>query len=122
MARKSPAGGGINRLGNRLLERGHLEAADRSLDNEEGLTEMLRCKTTDAAARAGRDTAADPGRALEERSAELRALVERTCFRGDTCRVIATLVGCPGDTVRTRMVDARLRLKPRLADGAEVPA
>ena len=54
--------------------------------------------------------------ALRRLSPEHRAVVEMTYFEGLSCREIATIVGCPVDTVKTRMFYARRRLKALLAD------
>ena len=57
--------------------------------------------------------------ALRRLSPEHRAVVEMTYFEGRSCREIATIVGCPVDTVKTRMFYARRRLKALLADRGE---
>ena len=51
-------------------------------------------------------------RALMSLSQEHRAVIELTYFEGCTYREIATIVGCPIDTVKTRMFHARRRLQP----------
>ncbi|MFO7286007.1 MAG: sigma-70 family RNA polymerase sigma factor [Gammaproteobacteria bacterium] len=56
-------------------------------------------------------------RALEALSAEQRAVVELTYFFGCSYDEIAKIVGCPVNTVKTRMFHARAKLKsllPRL--------
>jgi RNA polymerase sigma-70 factor (ECF subfamily) len=58
-------------------------------------------------------------RALKRLSPEHRTVVEMTYFEGYSCREIATIVGCPVDTVKTRMFYARRRLKALLADCGE---
>ena len=58
-------------------------------------------------------------RALESLSPEHRTVVVVTYFEGYSCREIATIVGCPVDTVKTRMFHARRRLKALLADRKE---
>ena len=58
-------------------------------------------------------------RALESLSPEHRTVVVLTYFEGYSCREIATIVGCPVDTVKTRMFHARRRLKVLLADRRE---
>ena len=58
-------------------------------------------------------------RALRCLSPEHRAVVEMTYFDGRSCREIATIIGCPVDTVKTRMFYARRRLKELLADRGE---
>lgn len=50
-------------------------------------------------------------RALERLTPEHRAVVELTFFDGLSYREIAQIVGCPQNTVKTRMFHARKRLK-----------
>lgn len=54
-------------------------------------------------------------RAMAALSAEHRAVVELTYYQGCAYREIAEIVGCPVDTVKTRMFHARRRLKAWLA-------
>lgn len=61
-------------------------------------------------------------RALLSLSPEHRAVVELTYYEGYTYREIAAIVGCPIDTVKTRMFHARRRLKSLLADREEEAA
>jgi RNA polymerase sigma-70 factor (ECF subfamily) len=62
-------------------------------------------------------------RQLEQALAELspgqRAVVDLTYFHGIGYREIADIVGCPVDTVKTRMFHARRRLRTRLAGRLE---
>ena len=58
-------------------------------------------------------------RALESLSPEQRTVVVLTYFEGYSCREIATIVGCPVDTVKTRMFHARRRLRALLSDRRE---
>jgi RNA polymerase sigma-70 factor (ECF subfamily) len=51
------------------------------------------------------------GRALDALSVEQRAVVEMTYFLGYSCRDVAEVMGCPVDTVKTRMFYARKRLR-----------
>ncbi len=62
-------------------------------------------------------------RALETLSAEHRAVVELAYFHGIGYREIAEVVGCPPDTVKTRMFHARRRLRLALlsANGKDRP-
>ena len=53
-------------------------------------------------------------RALMSLSPEHRAVVELTYYDGCSYREIAAIVGCPVDTVKTRMFHARRRLKALL--------
>jgi RNA polymerase sigma-70 factor, ECF subfamily len=58
--------------------------------------------------------------ALRHLSAEHRAVVELTYFYGCSYEEIAAVVGCPVNTVKTRMFHARAKLKgllPRLGKG-----
>jgi len=52
--------------------------------------------------------------ALTTLSAEQRAVVELTYYHGYAYREIAQIVGCPVDTVKTRMFHARRKLKALL--------
>lgn len=61
-------------------------------------------------------------RALESLSPQHRAVVELTYFEGCTYREIAGIVGCPVDTVKTRMFHARRHLKVLLARQGEEAA
>jgi RNA polymerase sigma-70 factor, ECF subfamily len=58
-------------------------------------------------------------RALERLSVEQRAVVQLTYFHGIGYREIGEIVGCPVDTVKTRMFHARRRLKDLLAGQME---
>lgn len=51
------------------------------------------------------------GRALDALSVEQRAVVEMTYFLGYSCRDVADVMGCPVDTVKTRMFYARKRMR-----------
>ena len=57
--------------------------------------------------------------ALSELSAEQRAVMELTYYFGYACREIAQIMGCPVDTVKTRMFYARRKLKAKLASRRE---
>jgi RNA polymerase sigma factor (sigma-70 family) len=57
--------------------------------------------------------------ALGTLSAEQRAVMELTYYFGYACREIAQIMGCPVDTVKTRMFYARRRLKVWLASRRE---
>ncbi len=59
------------------------------------------------------------GRALEALPLEQRAVVEMTYFLGCSCRDVADVMGCPVDTVKTRMFYARKRLRTLLGDREE---
>jgi len=50
-------------------------------------------------------------RAMEQLSPEHRAVVDLTYFHGLHYREIAEIVGCPVDTVKTRMFHARRKLR-----------
>ena len=60
------------------------------------------------------------GEAIDALSAEQRRVVMLTYFEGRTCAEIAGIVGCPVNTVKTRMFHARRRLKTLLADRQRV--
>jgi len=68
---------------------------------------------------ARKELRADLDRALESLSPEHRAVVELTHFDGYSYREIAAILGCPVDTVKTRMFHARRRLRALLADRRE---
>lgn len=68
-----------------------------------------------------RESRVQVGRALAALSAEQRAVVEMTYYHGYAYREIAAIVGCPVDTVKTRMFHARRRLKALLGADAESP-
>jgi RNA polymerase sigma factor (sigma-70 family) len=57
--------------------------------------------------------------AMDHLSFEQRAVVHLTYFHGIGCREISEIVGCPVDTVKTRMFHARRRLKTLLAGRLE---
>jgi RNA polymerase sigma factor (sigma-70 family) len=59
------------------------------------------------------------GRALMSLSPDHRAVVELAYYEGCTYREIAEIVGCPIDTVKTRMFHARRHLKSLVADRRE---
>jgi len=52
--------------------------------------------------------------ALSVLSVEQRAVVELTYYHDRSYREIAAIVGCPVDTVKTRMFHARRKLKTAL--------
>jgi RNA polymerase sigma factor (sigma-70 family) len=54
--------------------------------------------------------------AMSSLSVEQRAVIELTYYHGCAYREIAEIVGCPVDTVKTRMFHARRKLKTLLAD------
>jgi RNA polymerase sigma-70 factor (ECF subfamily) len=58
-----------------------------------------------------REVASVLGRALAVLSPEQRAVVELTYFEGLSYREISDIVGCPVNTVKTRMFHARRRLR-----------
>ena len=53
--------------------------------------------------------------AMNSLSVEQRAVVELTYYHGCAYREIAAIMGCPVDTVKTRMFHARRKLKALLA-------
>ena len=62
---------------------------------------------------------AELAQALDHLSFEQRAIVHLTYFHGIGCREISRIVGCPVDTVKTRMFHARRRLKTLLSGRLE---
>lgn len=58
-------------------------------------------------------------RALAELPLEQRMALELAYFFGHTCEEIALVVGCPVNTVKTRLFHARRRLRARLPQLAE---
>jgi len=56
------------------------------------------------------------GAAMAQVSAEQRAVIELTYYQGCAYREIAEIMGCPVDTVKTRMFHARRRLRLLLAE------
>lgn len=60
--------------------------------------------------------------ALGALPAQQRAVMELTFYEGYTYREIATQIGCPVDTVKTRVFYARRRLKELLAERREEAA
>lgn len=70
-----------------------------------------------------RELAGALGRALASLSPEQRSVVELTYFQELSYREISDIVGCPVNTVKTRMFHARRRLREILpAMGWEQPA
>jgi RNA polymerase sigma-70 factor, ECF subfamily len=59
------------------------------------------------------------GHALTSLSADQRAVIELTYYQGCAYREIAEIMGCPVDTVKTRMYHARRKLKALLAGNIE---
>lgn len=57
--------------------------------------------------------------ALDRLSFDQRAIVHLTYFHGIGCREVSEIVGCPVDTVKTRMFHARRKLKQLLAGRLE---
>lgn len=64
---------------------------------------------------ARREVASALGQALAQLPAEQRAVVELTYFHGCSYAEISAIVGCPVNTVKTRMFHARRRLRRLLA-------
>jgi RNA polymerase sigma-70 factor (ECF subfamily) len=58
------------------------------------------------------------GRALSRLPVEQRAVVELTYYHDCSYAEIANVLGCPVNTVKTRMFHARRRLRVLLADGS----
>lgn len=88
----SATGGGTGEVG----EAGEREPVD--LDEPESMVSR-------------RELAGTLSRALHELSPEQRAVVELTYYHGRSYQEIAETVGCPVNTVKTRMFHARRRLR-----------
>jgi RNA polymerase sigma-70 factor (ECF subfamily) len=69
---------------------------------------------------ARRELASVLARAMATLPPEQRAVVELTFYYGFSYPEIASIVGCPTGTVKTRMFHARRKLRVALADVAEV--
>ena len=94
------------------------ELADPSSTNGAGEATPGRVRTAPGpeAATSRRELRRRLRRAMAEAlSPEQRAAVELTFFYGHSYREIAEIVGCPVNTVKTRMFHARRLLKERLA-------
>jgi len=94
----------LKAVGREVRERGRraaIEAAQNEWDRAPG---------PERAAAAG-ERARVVARALAELSAEQRAVVELTYFEGLSYPEIAEVVGCPVNTVKTRMFHARRHLR-----------
>ena len=61
-------------------------------------------------------------RALGSLSREHRAVLELCYFDGCSCAEIAGIVGCPVNTVKTRMFHARRRLRALMSAGLAAPS
>ena len=59
------------------------------------------------------------GAAMTQVSPEQRAVIELTYYHGCAYREIAEIMGCPIDTVKTRMFHARRRLRQLLSERRE---
>jgi RNA polymerase sigma-70 factor (ECF subfamily) len=57
--------------------------------------------------------------AMKQVPAEQRAVIELTYYHGCAYREIAEILGCPVDTVKTRMFHARRRLRQLLSEQRE---
>ena len=69
-----------------------------------------------------RELRTELSRALMSLSPEHRAVIELTYYEGCSYREIAAIVGCPIDTVKTRMFHARRRLKALLTERGQEAA
>jgi RNA polymerase sigma-70 factor (ECF subfamily) len=82
---------------------GEKEDETARIDHEEPESLMVR-----------RELSGVVGRALAALPAEQRAVVELTYFYGRSYNEIAAIVGCPVNTVKTRMFHARRKLRQLL--------
>jgi RNA polymerase sigma-70 factor (ECF subfamily) len=85
------------------------EAVEPRASDEPGPEQRLGLQQLHAALR----------QALAGLSPPHRAVIDLTYFHGADCREIAEIVGCPVDTVKTRMFHARRRLRGLLAGRLE---
>jgi RNA polymerase sigma factor (sigma-70 family) len=94
----------------KALSRRSQEVAE---DLEEGRPEPVDAEEPESLA-VRREVAGVLGRAIGALSPEQRAVVELTYYYGLAYQEIAEIVGCPVNTVKTRMFHARRRLKELL--------
>ena len=96
-----------------------LRRLDEPLEDAAG-DEPLEPREAGPEARCGRrELLRQLEQALAELSPAQRAVIDLTYFHGIGYREIAAIVGCPVDTVKTRMFHARRRLRARLAGRLE---
>jgi RNA polymerase sigma factor (sigma-70 family) len=96
--------------GLKALSRRPLESVE---DTREGRPEPVDAEEPESLA-VRREVAGVLGRAIGALSPEQRAVVELTYYYGLPYQEIAEIVGCPVNTVKTRMFHARRRLKELL--------
>ena len=96
---------GIKALSRRRPEEtgGHQEDEAARIDHEEPESLMVR-----------RELSGVVGKALAALPAEQRAVVELTYYYGRSYQEISAIVGCPVNTVKTRMFHARRKLRQLL--------
>jgi RNA polymerase sigma-70 factor (ECF subfamily) len=93
-----------------------------AFENEAELAEPVELEGPESLL-ARRELASALGKAIGALSPDQRAVVELTYYYGRSYQEIAAIVGCPVNTVKTRMFHARRRLKQLLpAFGVTSPA
>jgi len=97
------------RRGLKLLKRFDEPVADDSTWTQQG-------EDTPETGVMQRELRAVLGAAMAQVSAQQRAVIELTYYQGCGYREIAEIMGCPVDTVKTRMFHARRRLRLLLAE------
>jgi RNA polymerase sigma-70 factor (ECF subfamily) len=84
------------------------------IDNAPEIVDEAQSATSGARARDREDLAQDIRQALGYLSSDHRDVIELTFFQGCSYQEIAGIVGCPENTVKTRMFHARKQLKNTL--------
>ena len=85
------------------------------LEDEIDFDEMESGDPGPEAAAEQSETRAQVAAALDHLSPPHREVIELTFYHGFTCEEIGDIVGCPANTVKTRMFHARARLRDLLA-------
>jgi RNA polymerase sigma-70 factor (ECF subfamily) len=96
-----------------------LSHLDEPLDDEDGDEQTAPLETGPEYHAARSQMCAALAQAVDQLSLAQRAVIHLTYFHGIGCREISDIVGCPVDTVKTRMFHARRRLKALLAGQLE---
>lgn len=92
-----------------------LSRLDEPMEEDEGREDQPAPQETGPDYRAAQSQLREIlAQAMDHLSFEQRAVVHLTYFHGIGCREISEIVGCPVDTVKTRMFHARRRLRTLL--------
>lgn len=92
-----------------------LSRLDEPMEDDEGREDQAAPPETGPDYRAAQSQLREIlAQAMDHLSFEQRAVVHLTYFHGIGCREISEIVGCPVDTVKTRMFHARRRLRTLL--------